>query len=103
MNFRSHCRFPAARVETTDDILCRCLALCPELVPPEIRTERSGSVEDLRPLVVEVGCGFRPAREGGIRLESEWVRRSSGTTDKALVVYNYGYVSSVVKPDSYGF
>ncbi|KZT68367.1 FAD dependent oxidoreductase [Daedalea quercina L-15889] len=50
--------FPAARVETTDDILRRCLVLCPELVPPEIRVERSGTIEDLRPLIVEVGCGF---------------------------------------------
>ncbi|KAH9835408.1 D-amino-acid oxidase [Rhodofomes roseus] len=82
--------FPIARPETTDDILQRCLALCPELVPLQIRAERSGTIEDLRPLIVEAGCGFRPARQGGIRLKSEWVQ-SRGTDDKKLVVYNYGH------------
>ena len=91
-------RFPVARAETTEDILQRCLALCPELVPPDIRAERSGTVEDLRPLIVGVGCGFRPAREGGIRLESEWVQRSSGyAAGKGLVVYNYGCVASTIE------
>ncbi|TFY68496.1 hypothetical protein EVJ58_g966 [Rhodofomes roseus] len=55
-----------------------------------IRAERSGTIEDLRPLIVEAGCGFRPARQGGIRLKSEWVQ-SRGTDDKKLVVYNYGH------------
>jgi D-amino-acid oxidase len=63
-------------------------------------------VEALHPLVVEEGCGLRPARHGGIRLEVEWheaVRRTGDRSDsdadtdkkveKVVVVYHYGFVS----------
>jgi D-amino-acid oxidase len=45
------------------------------------------SVDDLLPLVIEEGCGLRPARKGGIRLETEWVTRGA---DKVPIVFNYG-------------
>ncbi|KAI8986661.1 D-amino-acid oxidase [Trametes punicea] len=82
--------YPAPRPETTAEILKRCLALCPELVPPSIRDERAGTVDDLRPLILEEGCGLRPQRRGGIRLELEWVQGRKGQ-GKVPVVLNYGH------------
>ncbi|PCH44730.1 D-aspartate oxidase [Wolfiporia cocos MD-104 SS10] len=85
--------YPAARPETTDDILRRCLSLCPELAPPEIRSQRAATLEDLRPLILEVGCGLRPARNGGIRLDVEWVDRGKGGGNIPLIL-NYGHGGS---------
>lgn len=73
--------YPKARPETTIDILKRCIALAPELAPPGTTNP---TYQDLLPLVIEDGCGFRPARKGGIRLEREIV----GDT---IIVYNYGH------------
>ncbi|KAI0659398.1 D-amino-acid oxidase [Cubamyces menziesii] len=81
--------YPVARPDTTTDILKRCLELCPELVPPSIRAARPGTTDDLRPLILEEGCGFRPQRKGGIRLDVEWVQGSSGS--KIPMVFNYGH------------
>ncbi|KAJ3546374.1 hypothetical protein NM688_g5521 [Phlebia brevispora] len=80
--------YPVARPETTTEILERGLALCPELAPPEVRELRAPTVDDLRPIVLEEGCGFRPARKGGIRLEVEWIE---GAKEKIPVVFNYGH------------
>ncbi|KAH9932229.1 D-amino-acid oxidase [Fomitopsis serialis] len=82
--------YPAARPRTTDDILRRCLALCPELAPLEVRAQRAGTTDDLRPLIVETGCGLRPARKGGMRLEYEWVNAGKDGR-KIPLVYNYGH------------
>ncbi|EKM56489.1 uncharacterized protein PHACADRAFT_172168 [Phanerochaete carnosa HHB-10118-sp] len=80
--------YPVARPETTTDILKRCLALCPELAPPEVRSVRTPTVDDLLPLVLEEGCGFRPARKGGVRLDVDWVN----VGDKEIpIVFNYGH------------
>lgn len=73
--------YPKPRPETKIDILERAIALAPELAPPGTK---SPTYEDLIPLVVEDGCGFRPGRKGGIRLERETV---SGTP----VIHNYGH------------
>ena len=88
-NSEMYCRYPAARPETTEDILQRCLAFCPELAPPEIRAQRTPTIDDLRPLILEVGVGLRPARKGGLRLEVEWldVPMASG---KVPLIFNYG-------------
>ncbi|KAG8988015.1 hypothetical protein FRB90_003015 [Tulasnella sp. 427] len=83
--------YPHPRPEMTRSILERCLALCPELVPPEVREKdpsRQPNIEDLKPIIIEEGCGLRPARKDGIRLESEIVQ---GSTRKAVVVHNYGH------------
>jgi hypothetical protein len=82
-------RYPIARPETTVDILRRGLALCPELVRPEIRAERKPKLEDVFPLIIEEGCGLRPGRKGGIRLEVEWWDAGRGQ-GKVPVVFNYG-------------
>jgi D-amino-acid oxidase len=82
-------RYPMPRADTTTELLIRGLALCPELAPPEIRAMRTPTVSDLWPLVVEEGCGLRPARAGGIRLEREWVQNSTSER-KVLVIHNYG-------------
>ncbi|KAF7300704.1 Nuclear export factor [Mycena chlorophos] len=76
--------YPIPRPETTLDILKRGFSLCPELAPPEVRAQREATIEDLTPLIIEEGCGLRPGRKGGIRLEVEWVRN-------VPVVYNYGH------------
>ncbi|KAJ7143344.1 D-amino-acid oxidase [Mycena crocata] len=81
--------YPVPRPETTLDILKRGFALCPELVPPEIRAQREPVIEDLQPIIVEEGCGLRPARKGGIRLDVEWAERQD--TTKVPVVFNYGH------------
>ncbi|KII91260.1 hypothetical protein PLICRDRAFT_104635, partial [Plicaturopsis crispa FD-325 SS-3] len=78
------------RPETTTGILRRCLALCPELAPPDVRAQRTPTVEDLRPLIIEEGCGLRPARTGGIRLEVERRRTADGGA-KVPVIFNYGH------------
>lgn len=74
--------------DTTTDILIRAFALVPELAPPSVLNP---TVDDLRPLIIDIGCGHRPAREGGIRLEVEWVT-SDSQGKKVPVVFNYGYV-----------
>ena len=79
--------YPVARPETTTEILERSLALCPELAPPEIRAQRAPTVDDLRALVIEEGCGLRPSRKGGVRIEASTIK----VQEKELpVVYNYG-------------
>jgi len=47
---------------------------------------------DLLPLIVEEGCGLRPARKGGIKLEMEWAEavRENG---RIPVVHNYGWAT----------
>ncbi|KNZ81608.1 D-amino-acid oxidase [Termitomyces sp. J132] len=76
--------YPRPRPETTRDILERVFTLCPELAPPEIRAVREPAVEDLLPIIIEEGCGFRPGRKGGIRIEGE----KKGSVS---IVYNYGH------------
>ncbi|KAH7098324.1 D-amino-acid oxidase [Auriculariales sp. MPI-PUGE-AT-0066] len=85
--------YPLPRPEMADDILQRTLAIAPELAPPEAREGgRTPTVEDLKKIVIEHGCGFRPARKGGIRLEREW-REVAGRDRKVAVIHNYGHGS----------
>ena len=81
-------RYPHPRPEITEDILKRGLELCPELVPEDIRAQRAPTIEDLKPLIIEEGCGLRPGRKNGIRLESVQVPKQDGS--KIPVVFNYG-------------
>jgi len=83
--------YPIPRPETTVDILERGLALHPELAPPLIHVGREPTVEDLKPLIIEEGCGLRPARKGGIRLQSEWVRVPGSERRMVPVIHNYGH------------
>ncbi|RXW22223.1 hypothetical protein EST38_g3627 [Candolleomyces aberdarensis] len=78
------------RPETTEDILKRGFELFPELAPPEIRKQREPTIEDVRSLIVAEGCGLRPNREGGIRLEVEWTEGVGGR-GRVPVVHNYGH------------
>ncbi|KAI0084754.1 D-amino-acid oxidase [Irpex rosettiformis] len=80
--------YPIARPSTTTAILERALALCPELASPEIRAERKGVVDDLRPLILEEGCGFRPARKGGVRIEAETLKINGR---EVPIIHNYGH------------
>ena len=77
------------RPEITKDILERSFALCPELASPDIRAEREPTINDVLPLIVGEGCGFRPAREGGIRMEVEWTEGISGR-GRVPIIHNYG-------------
>ncbi|TFK67136.1 D-amino-acid oxidase [Pluteus cervinus] len=80
--------FPTPRPEITKDILTRVIGLAPELAPPEVRAHRQPTADDLIPLIIEEGCGLRPAREDGIRLEVEWYTLGE---NKVPVVHNYGH------------
>jgi len=79
--------------EITEDILIRCLKLCPELVTgsPEFtgKTTSAPSVQDLQQFIIEEGCGLRPARRGGIRLEVDWLELDSA--GKIPVIHHYGH------------
>jgi D-amino-acid oxidase len=57
------------------------------MVPPDVRTWRQPSVEDLEGLIINEGVGLRPGRKEGRRIELEW--RSTGTI-KVPVIHNYG-------------
>ena len=94
-------RYPHSREETTVATLIRALKLCPQLASPEVRAVRKPTINDLLSHVVGEGCGLRPGRKGGIRIESEWWSDKGkmlpqGETDesgkKILVVYSYGSV-----------
>ncbi|KAF9003357.1 D-aspartate oxidase [Cyathus striatus] len=82
--------YPKPRPEISRDILERGFALCPELAPPEIRSTHKPTVDDVLPHVVGEGCGLRPARKGGIRMETEWVEGVDGR-GKVPVIHNYGH------------
>jgi len=82
--------YPSPRPETMRDILERAVVLCPELAPPEIRTERKPTVDDVLLHVVGEGCGLRPARKGGVRLEIEWTEGVGGR-GKVPIIHNYGH------------
>ncbi|KAG2058173.1 nucleotide-binding domain-containing protein [Suillus hirtellus] len=84
--------YPVPRPEVTEDILTRALQLTPELAPPQTRVDRDPTVEDLRSIIIEPGCGLRPGRKGGIRLEVEWF--DVPARGKVPVVYNYGHSGS---------
>lgn len=70
----------------------RCLALQPELLPPDKRT--GGTIDDLR--VVREAVGLRPTREGGIRLEAELLRESP----RRVVGGPFGQGQGAVVPDA---
>lgn len=72
--------YPKPRPETTLNILQKTVAVAPELAPPGTVNP---TYKDLLPLVIESGCGLRPARVGGIRLERE-------TVGHTPVIHNYG-------------
>lgn len=82
--------FPKPRPETTRDILERGFALCPELAPPDVRAEREPTIDDVLHHVVGQGCGLRPARKGGIRLEIDWAEGVGGR-GRVPLIYNYGH------------
>jgi len=82
--------YPVPRATDRTYILTHVLALCPDLVPPSVRANREPTVEDLEALIVDEGCGLRPARMGGIRLEVGSLERE-GERENIPVVYNYGH------------
>jgi len=81
---------PMPRPEITRDILERAFVLCPELVSPDIRVERKPKIDDVLSHVVKEGCGLRPGRKGGIRLEVEWTEGIGGR-GRVPVIHNYGH------------
>ncbi|KAG9102941.1 hypothetical protein FRC07_010123, partial [Ceratobasidium sp. 392] len=80
--------YPHPRPETTDDIIARTLLIAPEIAPPESRSNgRTPTIEDVKSIVIEAGCGLRPARKGGIRLGVGSVEWEGGKTP---MIFNYG-------------
>ncbi|GAW09542.1 d-amino-acid oxidase [Lentinula edodes] len=110
--------FPTPRPETTLDILRRGVRLCPELLhPPPPTASTDGTYTTITPItltpdaldnlsdtdflnlvepfIIEAGCGFRPARKGGLRLEVEWIVQSeTGSAPQIPLVHNYGHAGS---------
>lgn len=108
--------FPTPRPETTLDILRRGVRLCPELLhppPPTASTDSAytptttltpDALDNLsdtdflnlvEPFIIEAGCGLRPARKGGLRLEVEWIVQSSTESAPQIpLVHNYGHAGS---------
>ncbi|BGP13922.1 hypothetical protein JCM10213_002566 [Rhodosporidiobolus nylandii] len=74
---------PNPRPELAERIKQRCLALNPELLPPN---KRGGGIDDLD--VVEEAVGLRPTREKGIRLEIDSIDAGGRPLP---VVHNYGH------------
>ncbi|EIW77069.1 nucleotide-binding domain-containing protein [Coniophora puteana RWD-64-598 SS2] len=104
--------YPIPREETSQAILQRAYALVPDLAEPGARykshlpplpSPKPGRElpvpegEEAIPLsmlemnTLEAGCGLRPAREGGVRLEVEWHSAGKQKDVKIPVVYNYGH------------
>ncbi|CAE6339494.1 unnamed protein product [Rhizoctonia solani] len=83
------------RESTIDDIITRCLALSPLIAPAGARVHgRTPTIADVRSIIVESGVGLRPARKGGVRLETGSVQYGFGSPAvicKVPVVYNYGH------------
>lgn len=64
--------------------------MCPALAPPSINSIRAPTIDDLRALIIEEGCGFRPARKNTVLLDTKMVDIPS--TGRAVpVISNYGY------------
>ncbi|THH09578.1 hypothetical protein EW145_g1927 [Phellinidium pouzarii] len=79
---------PKPRPETTASILKRAIALFPQLSPTY--TENSHPTpEDIKSIIIEEGCGLRPGRKGGIRLETDILQTTKGL--KVPIVHNYGH------------
>jgi D-amino-acid oxidase len=91
-------RYPHPRPETTRSILAGVLKLAPDIVPPRLRANPDSppQVEDAQALIIEEGCGFRPARHGGIRLSVDWIPTGPTAEKKIPVVFHYGYVTHAV-------
>ena len=73
----------------TTDILERCIAMAPDLIPESISKNRDKKVlvEELRKLLIEEGSGLRPARKGGVRIESEELQVG---WDRIPLIHHYG-------------
>ncbi|KAL5533755.1 hypothetical protein ACEPAG_215 [Sanghuangporus baumii] len=81
---------PKPREATSKNILERGLALCPELSPTYAQDKsKKPTIEDVKSIIVEEGCGLRPQRKGGIRLETDSLETVTGA--KVPLVYNYGH------------
>jgi len=82
--------YPRPRPETTKEILMRGLRLCPELVPPHLRrSDKLPEVDDVSSIIVEEGCGLRPLRKEGRRIELEYMNTTNGKS--IPVIHNYGH------------
>ncbi|KAJ3065782.1 hypothetical protein HDU98_010844 [Podochytrium sp. JEL0797] len=68
----------APDAQTSHDIMERCVKVCPDLV-----------VNGKLPEIIEAFVGLRPARYGDCRLDSQYLKSSSGK--EVLFVNNYGH------------
>ncbi|KAJ2832748.1 hypothetical protein GGI24_001111 [Coemansia furcata] len=86
--------------ELTQQILQRTLSLEPALLPSSMRElDASKRVRELQASIISVGVGFRPMREGGVRLETqEYIDSVSGKPFVAVHCYGhagFGYQTSL--------
>ncbi|EJU04456.1 nucleotide-binding domain-containing protein [Dacryopinax primogenitus] len=84
--------YPKPKEDIHEMILEGAIKLVPELAPAEVRgSGRTPTVEDIRPLIIEAGCGLRPGRKGGLRLEKDTVEVPNCKGKQVPIVYNYGH------------
>lgn len=82
--------YPYPREETIHDIIRRSQSICPNLLPPHLTAGQGmNSKAEMDNLVVDHLVGFRPSREGGVRLEQGPVLDMGEGPVK--VIYNYGH------------
>ncbi|KDQ60139.1 hypothetical protein JAAARDRAFT_205162 [Jaapia argillacea MUCL 33604] len=85
---------PVPRERTKLDTLTRAISCYPELVPAKSNVDsHQVSVDDILDLVIEDGCGLRPARKGGVRIEVE-LFEDAQRNRRVPVVHNYGHEGS---------
>ncbi|KAH8926289.1 FAD dependent oxidoreductase [Atractiella rhizophila] len=74
--------------DITKGIKERCLLLMPDLLPEDKR--EGGTIDDLD--VIEAGCGLRPSRHGGVRIEedSNGLKAPDGVSVRLIHAYGHG-------------
>ncbi|QRW10503.1 FAD-dependent oxidoreductase [Ceratobasidium sp. AG-Ba] len=84
--------YPHPRPETVDEIIKNTLSLSQLIAPPEARENgRTPTMDDVKRIIIESGCGLRPGRKGGIRLEASEISYFEDQKEKKLpLVLNYG-------------
>lgn len=73
------------RDDTKGDIMRRAVEICPSLPPKHT----SGTADAVQDIVIDHLVGFRPSREGGVRLEAGASLTLAGK--RMSVIHNYGH------------
>lgn len=66
--------------------------MAPDLIPTARCRDRDPKVlvDELRKLIIEEGAGLRPARKGGVRIESEDLVLENRADGTVPLIHHYG-------------